>query len=1278
MVYTERDGMKSIYTYYKERLIEISGKNRSVFTRSFSKKTGYDLGRVLEKDLPRQAEFEKFLWSGGRDSFTLLAPDIQSLGRLFGLDEKSKNMQAELAAMQLTREERHRADLKNARLLRQAMTAGLEKETSDLRALQRETEDIEKETGRYELFVGYPFVYGAAKDILLKAPLLFFPVELELTDTVAELRLKKGESIRLNQALLYAYAQAKKLDTEELVTEFDNLAQSGLGNLSAVLAYLKKFGVRFAPPEHKHIYNFRKFPDPKGSEQPAVMRVCVLARYSLANSIYSDYSELEKGRITNEAAEELLRPGRPGKRKKIVSDKNHYIISDLDYAQRRVVEQVAKCGNMVVYGPPGTGKSQTIVNLISDALCKGKKVLVVSQKKAALDVVYNRLAGLSGKAMFVVDPVKERRSFYDRCLTRHNAVMGEEESDLLVRRYDEVTDLLAAETAKLENISGALLTTGPFGLSLMEMYYNSFIPGKASGDYAVYREMLKDDGIMAADYGELSGAISDVLGGKADIYYNYVETRKRNPFVQHLKRGVSIDTLSRSRARLKELLASRAAVFDEGSHPYARQILAHYDKLGDERNEKMLIKMLAAYEHPKANDFLQTSKFAFPLYPVAKIMMNAKEKEVGETYYATKRALEKFVRDYDFLKDVLTYDGWSMAVSAVLEGNEAALRNLRTALADYVKVSDLHLSLDNFSDTEKSVLKFAYKTTDSYTAYKEIISKLLPLRIYHEITKYEDTMKAELSLSVDFESIKSRIAALIAEQKELAKKICAQSFVGEYKRLFERGKNSKDYLYQISKKQSFWPLRRTMDVYGEYLLTLFPCWLLSPENVSSILPLKKNIFDLVLFDEASQVFIENTLPAIIRGRNIVVAGDAKQLRPTATFMRRYMGGADDEDLSMQAALEVESLLDLAVARFDSANITYHYRSASRELIDFSNKAFYEDRLRISPNVTKSVRNKPIVRIKVDGRWENRKNETEAREVVALIKKLIKSGRNRDTIGVITFGSEQQGCIEDMLDRECRVDAEFRTALAKETARKEDGQDVGFFVKNIENVQGDERDVIIFCVGYAVGENGRVNAHFGSLSADGGENRLNVAVTRAKKKIYVVTSIEPEELKVDTSKNNGPRLFRAYLSYVRAVSAGKKQETEALLSALCPPPAAAKSALAVPVEQQIADRLAELGYTTEINLGEGATRISVAVYDKKSDRYVLGIQLDRALFDGSQSALERDVFAARFLAQRGWKIMRVWSRDWWHDSKGVIADIKRTLDRILGTDANPLPTKKEET
>ena len=470
-------------------------------------------------------------------------------------------------------------------------------------------------------------------------------------------------------------------------------------------------------------------------------------------------------------------------------------------------------------------------------------------------------------------------------------------------------------------------------------------------------------------------------------------------------------------------------------------------------------------------------------------------------------------------------------------------------------------------------------------------------------------------------------------------------------------------LLKLMSIESVMPLRKVMELYGEYLFNLFPCWLLSPENVSTVLPLKKNVFDIVLFDEASQVFIESTIPSIFRGKNIVVAGDAKQLRPSATFMRRYMGAEEDEsaDASRQAALEVESLLDLAVARFDSANITYHYRSASRELIDFSNKAFYDNRLHVSPNVTKSVKNKPIIRIKVDGRWSNRKNEVEAEQTVALIRKLLRAGKG-DTIGVITFGNEQQNCIEDLLEKTARNDPDFRALYAEEVARKQDGQDVGLFVKNIENVQGDERDIIIFCVGYAIGENGKVNAHFGSLSADGGENRLNVAITRAKKKIFVITSIEPEELKVDNTKNNGPKLFKAYLSYVRAVASGKKKETEIILSSLCPAKDTQKLSALMPVEEQIAGELEKLGYRTETNLGEGADRISVAVYDKKSDKYVLGLQLDKEVMEASSNALERDVFGTQFLTRHGWEIMRVWSRDWWHDRKSVISSI---IERLSG-------------
>ncbi len=1241
--------MKSIYTYYKERLIEISGRNRSLYIRSFSKKTGYDIGRLLATDREWADEFFDFIWAGRKDKFTILSPSVDSLKKLFGKEEP--------VAPSSPRSGR----------AKQPFNAALEREATSLRTLRREAEDIEKETGRYELFVGYPFVCGGLRDVVIKAPLLFFPVEVEITESnIVRISVKKNECVRLNKALVFAYAQAKSLDIEELETEFDSLPRGGFKSIESVLSYLKKFGIRLRYNEQKTVQPFDTLPEPKVRDALDVKRVCVLARFSMANSIYNDYSELERSRIVNDAVEELFEPQKLRRKKRKQSrDENCYCISDLDYAQRGVVEKVADAGNMVIYGPPGTGKSQTIVNLISDALCKGKRVLVVSQKKAALDVVYNRLADLSDKAMFIVDPVKERRNFYSRCLLRHDEVMKKQYVDRFPE-YDEVAARLREETDKLREISDTFSEDDGFGISLMDMYYGSFIPGKNSEEYTIYNEMLKDKVLRTMDYPTMRGAIDTLLEhDKIDIYYNFVENKKFNPFIQHLKPDLPIDTLSYARNKFAELTGSRTAVFDEADHPFARQIIAQYDKLSNPRNEKMFIRMLAGFEYPSSYSFLQASKVLFPLYPFARYQMSKKESEVRRQYEQTKEAIADFVSDYDFLKEVLTYEGYAMALGGILEGNENTLSNLRAALADYVKVSDVSLSLHNFSQPEKHILNFAYRMTRDYEQFRSVIIKLLPLRVYHEIINCEKTKKNELSATVDFENIKAHINTLTAELAGVSRKICAQSFEPEYRDMYASREDAKDYLYQISKKQNFWPLRRMMEVFGDYLLTLYPCWLLSPENVSSILPLKKNMFDLVLFDEASQVFIENTVPSIIRGKNVVVAGDAKQLRPTTTFMRRYMGGADDDsDLTLQAALEVESLLDLAVARFDSANITYHYRSRSRGLIDFSNKAFYDDMLRISPDVTKSLKNKAIERIKVNGTWRDRCNPVEAAETVRLLKKLFKS-RAGDTFGIITFGMEQQSCIEDAIEKECRKDVEFRTAYIREANRKDGGQDVSLFIKNIENVQGDERDVIIFSIGYARNDNDRVNAHFGSLSVEGGENRLNVAVTRAKKKIYVITSIEPEDLRVDSSKNNGPKLFRAYLTYARAVSGGNRAEIKAVLDGLCPPSVIAKHAeLTVPVEQQIAAKLRSFGYDVDTDLGSGTNRISVAVYDKKKDRYVLGVQVDKVLYSADETPLERDVYACRFLEQKGWNIMRVWSRDWWHNAHDVIERIRHRIDAVL--------------
>ena len=426
------------------------------------------------------------------------------------------------------------------------------------------------------------------------------------------------------------------------------------------------------------------------------------------------------------------------------------------------------------------------------------------------------------------------------------------------------------------------------------------------------------------------------------------------------------------------------------------------------------------------------------------------------------------------------------------------------------------------------------------------------------------------------------------------------------------------------------------------------------------------MFDIVIFDEASQVFIESTIPTIYRGKSIVVAGDDKQLRPSATFMKRYLG-ADPEaqdDLSVQAALEVDSLLDLAVARYESANLTYHYRSKNQELIDFSNAAFYASGLQIAPNISKNTKERPIERYKVNGRWIDRRNAVEAEKVVDLLCEIFAGRKNNESIGIITFNSEQQSCIADAIDARMAKNADFRSSMIKERHRIEGGEDASIFIKNLENVQGDERDIIIFSIGYAENEEGKLYTSFGSLSVEGGENRLNVAITRAKSKVIVVTSIEPEELKVEGAKHLGPKLLKKYLTYVRAVAKNDTEETKAILSELNPAETKAESVYTnlLTVEEQMKKRLEKLGYKVETALGNRNSRISLAVYDEKTDKYLVGVELDKDAFSSSSSAMERDVYKPRFLESRGWTVMRVWCRDWWLSPTKVIKAIAAMAEK----------------
>ncbi len=1252
---------KGIYTYYKERLIEIGGNSKCLYLKSIVRKGAYDIGQLLEGRDSKVAEFIEFLWSGRKYPFTLICPKEKKeiLKNLNIPDRVAAKLEKTENGIPLS----EKALAKNEKIIRDVTSTAIDSEISKLKELKRESEEIERESGRYEMFIGYPFVFGtimqAGKATQIKAPLLLFPVKIDISgESTVEIRFNENEKIHINPALIFAYAQSKRINIDQLELDFETLSQ--FKSVSDIIEHLKVNHIKIDYVTSKSVYSYSRFKEPDDKNELEIRYAAVLARFPLSNSIYNDYTLLEKKGLTNDAIDELLRTGKSarrvdkrtralGKRYKAPS-KPSYTIKSLDFAQSEVVRKVDKEGNMVIYGPPGTGKSQTIVNVITDSLCKNKRVLVVSQKKAALDVVYNRLGALNEKCMYITDEGKEKRAFYERCLAAHTKVMSTSTLDLdsLSNEFLELEEKIKNEEESLNLIFHTLNDKRPFGLSLSEMYASSYSIPKNSYDYTVYLKLIDNSDLMSLSYKEFADALFAIKDKELEkIYYQFLESKEKNPVIDMMQENVDILTLSEVKGKLEVIQKSRKGLFDTARYPYYRQAMAYYKELSDEKTVDGIVKLEMKLKYPK------------------KIFAGKTKAAVRTDLERTIAGIDRFAKDYEFLKTVLTENGYVAVIDNLLRGNTSYIKLVYEALDNYIAMRDITKLLATMDKSKLDLLNFAYVVSKNYNNYVDIINKILSIRIYHEIIHYEEACKDELARMVDYQSTRARILELKEEQQDISARITAAKGIKEYEELYVTAKNNKDYLYQISKKQKLWPIRKTTEVYGNFVLSLFPCWLLSPENVSAILPLKKNMFDVVIFDEASQVFIESTIPTIYRGKSIVVAGDAKQLRPSTTFMKRYLGGdpSEIEDFSVQAALEVESLLDLAVARYGSANLSYHYRSRHSELIDFSNNAFYSASLQVAPNTSKSLGNRPIERIKVKGTWVDRRNVAEAEEVVALLSRISKERKNGESIGIITFNSDQQTCINDMIDKESATNPEFRSFILNEKHRIENGEDISLFVKNLENVQGDERDIIIFSIAYARNEEGKLYTNFGSLSAEGGENRLNVAITRAKSKIYVVTSIEPEELKVDTSKHLGPKLLKQYLTYVRAVSNGKDSDAKAVLAELDPTERIAEAAI-VPmasVEDQIKEKLEKLGYTVDTKIGNRNNRISLAVYDKKKDKYLVGVELDKDAFAGSKSTLERDVYKPKFLESRGWTILRVWCRDWWLYPTRVIKAITQAAE-----------------
>ena len=505
----------------------------------------------------------------------------------------------------------------------------------------------------------------------------------------------------------------------------------------------------------------------------------------------------------------------------------YYTVKMLDYAQSEAVRKVADSGNTVIYAPPGTEKSQAIVNVITDSVCKGKTLLFVSQKKTVLDAVYNRLGTLNDKAVYINDEHREKSCFYERCLETHQRIRFSQPPDVfaLETRLREVDDNLDVEKKKLEAIQRLLTDKRDFGLSLAQMYASSYMLQKNSQEYAIYLKLIENKPVMAQSYKQLSDALSGIESlAMAKIYYDFVEQKEKNPLIDYIKPDLDTDTLTEAKSALSTVQKKRRGLFNTAKHPYYRQVLAYYDRMDNASSIDVIARLQC------------------DLAGISRIFNANKLRELSEEFRRTYYEIKEYTRDYDCLLPILTQDGYISVIDNVLHGNASYIRLVHEALDNYTHLRDTTMLIDSLDKNKLDILNFAYEASKNYANYLEILKKLPEIRIYHELISYEDALSAELSTIMDYENITAKISKLEEARIDLVTKLCAAKWDKAYADFYAAAKNNKDFLYQISKNQKYPPIKKTVGGYPEFMLSLFPCWILSPENVSALLPLEKNMF----------------------------------------------------------------------------------------------------------------------------------------------------------------------------------------------------------------------------------------------------------------------------------------------------------------------------------------------------------------------------------------------------------------------------------------------------
>jgi len=1049
-------------------------------------------------------------------------------------------------------------------------------------------------------------------------------------------------------------------------------------------------------------------------------------------------------------------------------------VVDADTSQLEAIKRAMQGESFVLQGPPGTGKSQTITNLIAEFLYNGKKVLFVSEKLAALKVVYNNLekanlanfclelhSNKTNKKEVVSSLYKELSS--EKFATSHEAESHTQKLALSKQKLDDFSNIIQTpikqiqkspyeifnllselknipnveylieniENKNFENLTQVLhlieeyiqysetigynyKTNKFYGLNLLNLNYSEKINFKKLLEKniqlfnLILNNQQKINSLLKLDFKNLNEINSQLHLLKFISKMQYFDSaffdKQKLPAIINLIKEFNIINKNTNLQKNKLLEKYSRELFNLNINELYLKFNNEYKSCfrifnSAYRKDIKTIKLLGNNKKIKYsyNSVLADLKICNTISNNQQILkqkqqqiadylnedcktilnnLNNIETELlhlenaieinylstinGDEFKNIQSELALILKTFDTLNfetidNLQTYFNNNIFNLEKNEINSILIKlnniiNNYDNLENYIKFNNLLLSLqnNNLIDFINLLINNNYEIKDFTKIYEKafynqfIFDYISKNEILNNFTLEKQQALVETFIQeeqISFEISKAKIIEKLGENKPTNLSLSNHGQVAILMR-------------EAHKKSHLKPVHKLLSEINELVQILKPCFLMSPLSVSTYLQNNSCEFDVVIFDEASQIFPWDAIGAIYRAKQVIIVGDSKQMPPTNFFNANVFNDEIETDDENSETLDFESILDLALSTFNTISLKWHYRSKTEELIAFSNKYFYDGNLVTFPTANKSS-DLGIDFTYVENGVYNRKtnqNQIEAEKIVELVFEHFKAHPER-SLGVVAFSISQQNIIEELISKKRAQNKKFEKYF-------DSNLEEPFFIKNLETVQGDERDTIIFSVAYGKDENGKFIHNFGPLNKQGGERRLNVAITRAKYNVKLVASIKSHDIDLNKTEMRGSMLLKEYLNY--AENNGKNIQI-----------VYEKNSNIQSIQNEVKEILEQNGYIVDYNLGTSSFKIPLAIKKPNSNDYFMAIDFERQL----KHTRERERLRKQNCERMGWTYYKIYALDWFTNKKMATKKLLKVLEEKTQNSSKEKTTKQ---